>query len=380
MPTNSPSSSGLATNQSPKGVALSSVRTSVTSLRKHLSPIILKAGESHIDSLHKLLSKVRQFVKMEGDEEFIPRSARLIEFEFRTSKQVEDSPAFQAINAETILIVKEFRLSLKKQIMATLKIEIDILKKECYQKLMKSINTCVTAHLISEQSTSDVHTIISTIYNTKFESMLGHTDLDLEEFNLHYKEAFSLPIFPIPAPVLPTTPDATNSKLERETESSRLLLYSTFTNPGLLYFQRTDAIEIEISLKKLHATDALEEATIDTATRLTNETSVDTDILNDLINASVTARTKKMSSEIGQLKKALAIKNDTSKPSVNNRRGPNAPGASSTKKKSRKKNPAPKATAPKVTAQKAGAAANATSKKPRKQPNKSAKKKKGAKK
>ena len=228
---------------------------------------------------------------------------------------------------------------------------------------------------ISEQSTSDVHEIISTIYNTKFESILGNTDLELEDFNLHYKEAFALPVFPIIAPVL-TTPATPNSNTEREIESSRLLLYSTFTNPGLLYFHRTEAIEIEISLKKLHATDELEEATIDTATRLTNETSVDTDLLNDLINASVIARTKKMSSEIGQLKKALAIKNDTSQPSVNNRRGPNAPGASSTKKKSRKKKPAPKATAPKVTAKKAGAATNATSKKPRKQPNKSVKKKK----
>ena len=378
MPSNSPSTTVQATNQSPKGVALTSVRTSVMSLRKHLSPIILKAGESHIDSLHKLLSKVRQFVKMEDDEEFIPRSARLVDFEFRTSKQVEDSPAFQAINAETITLVKEFRLALKSKIMATLKIEIELLKTELYEKLMKGINTCINAHLISEQSRSNIHDIISTIYNEHFEDMLGHTDLDLDEFNKHYKTAFNLNVFPTNSTTLvmpgedtdATTTPPISVQLQKITESSKRLLYSTFTLPGILYFQRSTAIEIEISLKKLHTTDTIEEATIDTATRLTNETSIDTDILENLIAKAVAAQTKKLRSELGQLKKnsisarkhnakedAKGTKPAKTTKAVNIKRGQKPTGASSTKKKSSKVQ---------KPAQKAAAAANVSSKDKRK--------------
>ena len=323
---------------------------------------------------------------MEDDEEFIPRSARLVDFEFRTSKQVEDSPAFQAINAETITLVKEFRLALKSKIMATLKIEIELLKKELYEKLMKSINTCINAHLISEQSKSNLHEIISTIYNTNFEDMLGHTDLDLEEFNRYYKDAFNLTVFPInpPPSFMPgedteATPiPPTSVKLQEITESSKRLLYSTFTLPGILYFKRTTAIEIEISLRKLHATDAIEEATVDTATRLTNETSVDSDILENLIAKAVAAQTKKLRSEIGQLKKHISTsghqpaKKDSSSSTkaVNTKRGQKSTGASATKKKS---------TRPKKPAQKAGAAAKDSSKESKKPKGKGGKKKNGKK-
>ena len=123
----SPSTKDQSTNQSPKGVALTLVRTFVKSLRKHLSPIVLKAAESHIDKLHKLLTKVRQLKKMDDDEDFIPRSARLVEFNFRTSKMVEDSPEFQTVKADTIILVKEFRFALKVKIMDTLRIEIALL-------------------------------------------------------------------------------------------------------------------------------------------------------------------------------------------------------------------------------------------------------------
>ena len=70
--TGSPSTMNNDVNQSPKGCAISSIRTFSMTLRKHLSPIVQKAGETHIDLLHKLMAKYKQLNKMDDDDDFIP--------------------------------------------------------------------------------------------------------------------------------------------------------------------------------------------------------------------------------------------------------------------------------------------------------------------
>ena len=350
-------------NSSPKGVALHLVRIFVTSLRPHLSPIILKAGESHLDHLHKLLTKVRQLTKMEDDAEFIPRSARLVEFEFRTSKKVEDSPEFQTVKADTISLVSEFRLALKAKIIATLKIEIALLRTEMYENLMQSIHKCITAHLISDQKNLDVHQIVSIMIKYHFTELFDHTDLKYDEFIMIYKKTHELQVFPIqtttPIQAEPmavddgqddsATTDADNA-LRPLAQSSKFIIFSVFTAPGRAYFTRATDIEIELTLKKFHSTDTQEEATVLTATRLTNETSVDNDLLESLITTQVSNRTKKLNSELGQLKKQLALltantksSNRTSAPVKTQRGRPTKTrGASSTKNKSRSSSPSPK--------------------------------------
>ena len=89
-----PSLMNKKTNQSPKGCALTSVRTFVVTLRQHLSPIVQKSAESHIDMLHKLMPKMEQLAKMDDDSDFIPRSARMVNFEFRVSKNWKITQSF----------------------------------------------------------------------------------------------------------------------------------------------------------------------------------------------------------------------------------------------------------------------------------------------
>ena len=146
-----PSTLHVSTNQSSKGCALASVSTFVVTLRRHLSPIIKTAAESHIDSLHKLVTKMNQFVKMDDDSDFIPRSARLVNFEFRVTKKVENNPEFLVIKADTDTLVEEFRLALKQKIMQTLKIECDLLRTELYEHLCINLHLVVQAFLITEQ-------------------------------------------------------------------------------------------------------------------------------------------------------------------------------------------------------------------------------------
>ena len=388
----------ITANTSPKGVALHLVRIFVTSLRKHLSPIILKAGESHIDHLHKLLTKIRQLRKMEDDADFIPRSARLVEFEFRTSKMVEDSPEFQIVKADTISLVSEFRLALKAKIIATLKIEIALLRTGMYENLMQCMHKCIAAHLISEQKNLDVNQLVSIMIKHHFDELFEHTDLKLNEFVTIYKKVHELSVFPTQT----TTPivaepmneeddsmaaDA-NPDIRHLAQSSKFLIFTVFTAPGRAYFTRATDIEIELTLKKFHTTDTEEEATSLTATRLNTETSVDNDLLESLITSQVTNRTKKLNSEIGQLKKQLAtlISNSATPPRnsapVKNPRGrpKKTHGASSNKKKSQSKSPSPSTsdTRRRKPAQQAGAQGNDATKKRRNSKKKPTKKKKGA--
>ena len=109
-------------------------------LRKHLLPIILNEGLTHIELLHKFATKCHQHAKMESDEDFIPRSDRLMNFEFMVSKQVESSEEFLGIKLETEELVKEFRLNLKGKIMQTLKIEFFILRQDLYENFTKEIH------------------------------------------------------------------------------------------------------------------------------------------------------------------------------------------------------------------------------------------------
>ena len=396
-PTSAPpslmTSTKISENTAPKGVSLNLVHIFAKSLQKRLSPIFLKAGESHVDHLHKLLTKVRQFTKMEDDDDFIPRSARLVEFEFRTSKMVEDSPAFQTIKADTIVLIKDFRLALKQQIMATLKIEIEMLKTEMYANLMKGIHICVTAHLISEQKKLNVHKVVSTIVKHHFEELFAHTDMEISDFYNYYKKELNIPIFPFPdgTPTQVEPTDMTEdipvimnpaTVFHRESLNSKFAIFSTFTLPGRAYFKRTEDIEIELSLKKLHSDDSLEEATINTADRLNAETSIDMELLQSIIASEVAAKTKKLNSEVGQLKKKLSIpSSDTTSKSATskNQRGrtKKQSGASSTKKKSRSKSPSSKPLngRRKKPGPKAGDRDNATSKKPKKPKRKPVRKK-----
>ena len=93
-PTNMPKLTTKNATLTPKAASIQSVRAFSETLRKHLSPIFLSAGLSHIEHLHKWNTKCSQLQKMKDDGEFIPRSTRLCDFEFRVSKQVEASPEY----------------------------------------------------------------------------------------------------------------------------------------------------------------------------------------------------------------------------------------------------------------------------------------------
>ena len=109
---------------------------------------------------------------MKDDDDFIPRSARLSDFEFRCSKQVETSPEFLEVQAATNIMMQAFRLELKVKIMATLKMEIGILTQSLYENLARELHKIVQAKLLSEGKMAQPHVILSTILTNHWENLL----------------------------------------------------------------------------------------------------------------------------------------------------------------------------------------------------------------
>ena len=99
---------------------------------------------------------------MDDNSDFIPYFSRIVNFDLRVTKKVEDSPEFMATKTDTDAIVLEFKLAQKIKIMKTIQIEYKILRDELYGHLMTNLYLVVQAQLITYQSNMDPYVIIST--------------------------------------------------------------------------------------------------------------------------------------------------------------------------------------------------------------------------
>ena len=357
-----PQTTTTGAGMTPKATSIKSVRNFAATLRTHLSPIVLSAGLSHIDLLHKWSTKCRQHGKMENDVDFIPRSARFVHFDFEVSKQVETSEEFQEVKAQTDLLIQELRLNLKDQVMEALKIEILILRKDLYINLVKEIYSIIQGKLLVEKKDANAHLVLSTIMHYNSEDLLDSFDTNKTEFCNIYREHHALQEFPIPNAPTPTQdntimpdeaeppeapaepPNQTQAIANRDLARTCLdFIRSTFLRPTALYFNRLEEIEIDLSLKKLHFTAETEDKAAATKARMDLEPSASPELVRDLIRGQVQKDTKNLRSEVGQLKKQLSMLN-----AKNLRGGPTLNGGASklTKKITKKKGTQRKKTPP----------------------------------
>ena len=58
---------------------------------------------------------MKQLNKMDDNEELVPHSTRLVNFEFQVTKKIDTSPDFIAIKADTNVLVNIFILALKEK-------------------------------------------------------------------------------------------------------------------------------------------------------------------------------------------------------------------------------------------------------------------------
>ena len=109
-------------------------------------------------------------------------------------------------------------------------------------------------------------------------------------------------------PVAPTQDNQQAAiQLRDKSRPAYQLILGAFTRPGTAYFNRKDAIAIDLSLKKLATTHNLEEATDATKERLEVEESVDKELLDTIIRNEVKLKTQKINAELGQLKRQMSL-------------------------------------------------------------------------
>ena len=243
---------------------------------------------------------------MSDDEDFILRSARLVNFEFRVTKEVEVYPDFVVIKDDTTNLVNKFKKDLKTKIMETLEIEIALLKKHLYDNLAKNIDRVVVTSIYANgKDYTTAHDIVSTILHLYSDEFLSLTDVTVDEFYEIYKAVHSLdafPIIPIPTgdeldtedtemhdstivPATPVSPDKTTrlppnhnifvtttqrAKQEQETlaQPYKTALFRTFNNPMKIYFERSEAVKIDNTHRRFHEETVLTDSTTATETRL----------------------------------------------------------------------------------------------------------------
>jgi hypothetical protein len=107
----------------PMVLAEAKVRSFVASLHSELASIIEKLAKEHLTLLSKLHIKKNMLKKLEDNEDFIPRSAR-IEFRLTGSKRTELSAEFIALQEETTIMVQTYRKALREQVIKSLRIDI----------------------------------------------------------------------------------------------------------------------------------------------------------------------------------------------------------------------------------------------------------------
>jgi hypothetical protein len=345
-----PSGDPNTVKSTPLYVADTFIKNHIASLQPQLASILGKLGHQHVNLLHKLYNKKAQITRMESDEDFIPRSAR-IDFKFHMSKSAEERPEFLALQEETNNHIANFRMLLRRQIIKATKIESDALTEEIKIGFLKVIRVSTEAFLIGEDTdvipTSDLlHSAISSLMESRHDTLLRHTTFtSFRDFCDSYKRLHNIPVFPINStvPGTSTAPasrffnaNPNNNQASQASQPTPVptvqldkiarALESVFIFPFDEYLKQCKKNQISLSLKKLSTVHFSTEATNDSQMHLDHEPAADRAQLQSLIQKQTQAETKSLAKEINKLQekiKALESKNVT--------RGQSAPPGASTK-------------------------------------------------
>ena len=321
--------------ESPKSLALSSILRFSETLQSDLGTIFNNLGKEWIDIIAKYRTKTDQIIKMKEDDDFIPRSARINEFNFYVTKAVEEDADFTVIKEDTAAITLRYRKDLKTQVLRTMIIEIKILEARARKHFLHAVTTVTKATLIATQvNAACLHRIINTIFEFNDERILDETGIAYEDFCEAYKTEHALTVFPITdTPAVEVSPETHNQERIKDAAPSKINILATLITPVEIFIAREKAIETNITLRKLLTSTEQEKSNEETQIRMDLEGSVDKELIQEMINKATEEKTKALRSELGQLKKLIKNTDQGKK----DRRG-QLGGASTPSKKSTKRN------------------------------------------
>ena len=305
----------------PMAAARQSLQTNCASLQPEIATILSKLGLERLQTLHKISHKKTQAQKIEDDDDFIPRSAR-VNFTLSASKLVEQDVEYTRLLDETSVIVTTFQAALKSKILAVAKLEVSALKSKSGSDFAVSLRLAVQACLLCEPTTPNLDTdqVVNTLLQEYSATLLAHLDLNLGAFRAVYKRthtlitlpaAFPL-VLPDPIPHHPVFGLPTQATLQVIAKVHRTL-ETTFLTPWSSYLDVQARNTISLQLKKLGETHFTAAAT-DAATMVVDaEGAAEPQLIKDLIQTQVTVATRSLQSELKGLRSQLSLqaKNST---------------------------------------------------------------------
>lgn len=300
---------------SPLKAAENFIVSHTASLRNEIATLLLDRGREHINLAHKAFSKHRNQSRMEGDDDYIPVSAR-VEFRLQAVKEAEELPEFQQLQDQAAEVIKGKQVALKRLIIDTLKLERKVLQEKVNKHFCESIFMATKLFLTAQGvDTAQSHNTVAQMLAQHWETLLKHTGLTVEEFVALYKATLHIGAQP------PATIDSHNSI---QIGSIKRAIESVFVFSWDRYLGQIQENELSISLKKEVKEQLLWRKTEDATMEVDSELPLDRDQLRDLIRREAEAMTKKM------VRKEVDAKLDSAK---NTMRGQTAKGASDKKKK-----------------------------------------------
>jgi hypothetical protein len=326
-------SDGKAEATSPKALADNQVKAYIVLLQQDIGSILEKLGLNHISLQAKALNKSFHITKMEDDEEFIPRSAR-IEFSYKMSKNAEEKPEFIALQEETIPLIVQIQKQLKRKVLAATKIELQVFQAEVITDLAKAIRITTQAFLLQDGiDKQQVDRTVSTLLSREHVKLLKHTPGTHGELLAAYKAAAGITVTPAPIQTTHVTSQSENGPgtsrhfgrrsgtsvsvdmtVDLSTEEQKIIkiisniqraLELTMITPWTVYMDTRARLEIASLLKKLNTEYFTIEATEGATMDVDDKDAADRQQIQELVRKQSEANTKSLQQDRKKLQQQV---------------------------------------------------------------------------
>ena len=324
----------LAEKLTPMAAAKKSLANAVASLQPQLAPILNRLGTTLLLHLNKQHVKTCQLKKYEDEGDGIPISAKVM-FKLNCSKLVEKDVEYLNLSEKSDTDVNDFRMTLRNNIIATIKIEEKAHKNATHAIFATQLRMLVKAALLCNDATksTDVDKFVITILRLYHEKLLIHVKLTAEEFKDIYKKEHTLTDLPAPFVTTLATDNDENPPPNSDFLNQILIVWriveEIFITPWNQYLSTEKRNTLELELKNLHDEFFKPKKNDDAAMIIDSETPVDPEIMKGIIKKEVNKANQKLSKEITSLKSLLHQKNLS--------RGKSSAGKKKTGKKSQQK-------------------------------------------
>jgi hypothetical protein len=291
-------------NPGPLALAEANIKSFVASLQSELASIIEKVAKEHLTLLSKLNNKKSILKKVEDNEDFIPRSAR-IEFRLTGSQRTELSAEFIALQEETSIMTQDYRKALRKQVIKLMKIEQSTFEDELREHLVTAIRLVAKSFLIAEKKTDDVDFKTNTLMGFFLGTISTNCPMGTDTFNKLYKKIHCLEVYPPPSPPNTNPLDDQPDIVPPDITKLNNIVTSVFVTPWTIYKEQEESNTVAMALKRLSTGYFTDRETAVAVSTVDLEPAADKPELSALIRKETHAEHQALRKELHNLRQQI---------------------------------------------------------------------------